>query len=105
MKQVFDDLRKQIEEKAVMRANSNKFYDNPQDGQYVDEVVLVESMDSIINEAEAKWEAEVCEWKYNESEDFWESSCDHLHIFMADGPVENMHEFCPYCGKKIKVVE
>ena len=48
---------------------------------------------------------DVCEWKYNDTEYYWESSCDHLHIFMSDGPKENEYEFCPYCGKKIKVVE
>ena len=47
----------------------------------------------------------VCEWKYNGTEYYWESSCDHLHIFMSDGPKENEYRFCPYCGKKIKVVE
>ena len=46
-----------------------------------------------------------CEWKYNDSEYYFESSCDHLHIFMSDGPKENEYDFCPYCGKKIKVVE
>ena len=48
---------------------------------------------------------DVCEWKYNDSEYYFESSCDHLHIFMSDGPKENEYRFCPYCGKKIKVVE
>ena len=47
---------------------------------------------------------DVCEWKYNNSEYYWESSCEHLHIFMSDGPEENEYKFCPYCGKKIKVV-
>ena len=47
----------------------------------------------------------VCEWKYNDSEYYFESSCKHLHIFMSDGPEENEYRFCPYCGKKIKVVE
>lgn len=46
---------------------------------------------------------DVCEWKYNNIEfGVWKSSCDHLHIFMADGPKENEYSFCPYCGKKIK---
>ena len=48
---------------------------------------------------------DVCEWKYNDSEYYFESSCKHLHIFMSDGPKENAYEFCPYCGKKIKVVD
>ena len=46
-----------------------------------------------------------CEWKYSDSEYYFESSCDHLHIFMSDGPKENEYRFCPYCGKKIKEVE
>ena len=47
---------------------------------------------------------DVCEWEYNDSEYYFESSCGHLHIFMSDGPKENEYDFCPYCGKKIKVV-
>ena len=47
---------------------------------------------------------DVCEWKYSDSEYYWESSCEHLHIFMSDGPKENEYDFCPYCGKNIKVV-
>ena len=47
---------------------------------------------------------DVCEWKYNNSEYYWESSCKHLHIFMSDGPEENEYKHCPYCGKKIKIV-
>ena len=48
---------------------------------------------------------DVCEWKYNNSEYYWESSCEHLHIFMSDGPEENEYKHCPYCGKKIKVID
>ena len=47
---------------------------------------------------------DVCEWKYNDSEYYFESSCEHLHIFISDGPEENEYRFCPYCGKKIKIV-
>ena len=47
---------------------------------------------------------DMCEWKYSDSEYYWESSCEHLHIFMSDGPKENEYDFCPYCGKKIKIV-
>ena len=48
---------------------------------------------------------DVCEWRYNDSEYYFESSCEHLHIFMSDGPKENEYKFCPYCGKKIKEME
>lgn len=50
-------------------------------------------------------EKDVCEWRYNDTEYCLESSCNHLQIFMDDCPKQNEYSFCPYCGKKIKVVE
>ena len=66
--------------------------------------IFMDKDDIIIRKFEENKD-DVCEWKYNDTEYYWESSCDHLHIFMSDGPKENEYEFCPYCGKKIKVVE
>lgn len=45
---------------------------------------------------------EICEWKQDEG-GVWETSCNELHEFMVDGPVENKHYFCPYCGGEIEV--
>lgn len=36
-----DKVVEELEENSVMRANSKDFYDNPQNGEYVDEVVLL----------------------------------------------------------------
>ena len=66
--------------------------------------IFMDKDDIIIRKYEENKD-DVCEWKYNDTEYYWESSCDHLHIFMSDGPKENNYEYCPYCGKKIKVVE
>ena len=66
--------------------------------------IFMDKDDIIIRKFEENKD-DVCEWKYNDTEYYWESSCDHLHIFMSDGPKENEYDFCPYCGKKIKVVE
>ena len=60
---------------------------------------------TLTNEAEKKWESDCCEWKHNETADFWEASCEHLCIFMADGPKENEYAYCPYCGRKILEVK
>lgn len=30
-------------------------------------------------------------------------SCGHLERFEADGPFENGWDYCPHCGKRIKV--
>ena len=67
--------------------------------------VPYEFIDYVEGKLEIGVSDDVCEWKYNDTEYYWESSCDHLHIFMSDGPKENEYDFCPYCGKKIKVVE
>ena len=66
--------------------------------------IFMDKDDIIIRKFEENKD-DVCEWKYNDTEYYWESSCDHLHIFMSDGLKENEYEFCPYCGKKIKAVE
>ena len=67
--------------------------------------VPYEFIDYVEGKREIGVSDDVCEWEYNDSEYYFESSCEHLHIFMSDGPKENEYEFCPYCGKKIKVVE
>ena len=66
--------------------------------------VPYEFIDYVEGKREIGVSDDVCEWKYNDSEYYFESSCEHLHIFMSDGPKENEYEFCPYCGKKIKIV-
>ncbi len=44
-----------------------------------------------------------CIWKLEDEEyALWQTECGHLHSFTVDGPVENKHKFCPYCGKMIK---
>jgi hypothetical protein len=70
-----------------------------------DFAVNTERAIEIIDEAEAKWEADCCEWKYDEEEDYYETSCGHLQIIMGGTPTENGYRFCPYCGRKIAEVE
>ena len=48
---------------------------------------------------------EVCEWEYNRFEDGWQTDCDVIfHLDVSESDLEIV-KFCPYCGKKIKVVE
>ena len=67
--------------------------------------VPYEFIDYVEGKREIGVSDDVCEWEYNDSEYYFESSCKHLHIFMPGGPKENEYRFCPYCGKRIKVVE
>ena len=49
---------------------------------------------------------DVCEWRLcDEEENVYDTSCRNPHILIEGTPKENNYEYCPYCGKKIKVVE
>lgn len=50
-------------------------------------------------------EADCCVWKYDDEEDYYETSCGHLQVIMGGTPTENGYKFCPYCGRKIVEVE
>ena len=41
-----------------------------------------------------------CKWTEDE-DGIWETKCNNLHEFLADGPVDNCFEYCPYCGGEI----
>ena len=49
--------------------------------------------------------AVVCAWTYDADSrtDAWETGCGNLHAFTADGPAENNHRFCPYCGGNLVI--
>lgn len=49
---------------------------------------------------------DVCEWRLcDEEANVYDTSCRNSHILIEGTPKENNYEYCPYCGKKIKVVE
>jgi NADH pyrophosphatase NudC (nudix superfamily) len=64
-------------------------------------VIPVGSLKKIINEAEAKWESEVCEWKREES-------YPYRHLTNCGRMITHKHKeakFCCFCGKPIKISE
>ena len=49
---------------------------------------------------------DVCERRLcDEEANVYDTSCRNPHILIEGTPKENNYEYCPYCGKKIKVVE
>ena len=49
---------------------------------------------------------DVCEWRLcDEEANVYDTSCRNPHILIEGTPRENNYKHCPYCGKKIKVVE
>ena len=49
---------------------------------------------------------DVCKWRLcDEEANVYDTSCRNPHILIEGTSKENNYEYCPYCGKKIKVVE
>ena len=49
---------------------------------------------------------DACEWRLcDEEANVYDTSCRNPHILIEGTPKENNYEYCPYCGKKIKVVD
>jgi hypothetical protein len=45
-----------------------------------------------------------CEWKYDDIDDFYETSCDEGYC--CNGPLnEHKIKFCPFCGGTIEQVD
>ena len=97
----FDDLGRIVIPKEIRKL----LFGTPEKSEGMPMEIFMNKDEIIIRKYEENKADDVCEWKYNDSEYYFESSCDHLHIFMSDGPKENEYDFCPYCGKNIKVVE
>ena len=68
------------------------------------EVVLLKDAIEIVKQGGVR--EDVCEWRLcDEESNVYDTSCRNPHILIEGTPRENNYEFCPYCGKKIKVVE
>lgn len=39
-----------------------------------------------------------CQWTNDEFDGSWDTACGEKHVFTCDGPSQNHHRFCPYCG-------
>ena len=92
MKQIFEWLCGAILDKAF------KIYDGTI-------AVDIHDVGDLINEAEAKWEADCCEWKFKRSDYLWESSCERFYHYEGHDLEERGYTFCPHCGKPIKISE
>lgn len=88
MKQIFDWLREAICEGS--QCINERYY-----------TTVVHSL-SCVNEAEAKWEAECCEWTPTKNRVFFTLKASCGDNYFSDGDDYN---FCPYCGKPIKILE
>lgn len=108
MKEIFDWLREQMHDRI-------KWFQTMDTTDVACDVAIKETERFIeyINEAEAKWEADCCEWKLSRatlqrySDCVWTTSCNNGKEIEFHTPhyVVRKYNFCPYCGKPIKIVE
>ena len=55
----------------------------------------------IVNELAEEYNNDFCEWEYDEFETKWQTDCGVL--FALHDSDREITQYCPYCGKKIKV--
>lgn len=90
MKHIFDWLREQIEENSAV-----EFVNDGACFNYIPKILA----ENIINEAEAKWESDCCEWKQYETK----YGTRYQNCRATEQPIDIFgFKFCPYCGKPIK---
>lgn len=47
-----------------------------------------------------------CKWRLiDEEANVYDTTCRNPHILLEGSPADNNYEFCPYCGKEIKVAD
>lgn len=68
---------------------------------------LFQALNKAISDMQEKIEKEdVCEWKLFDVEaNAYDSTCGGAFWFGEGDTKDNGFNYCPYCGKKIKVVE
>ncbi len=43
----------------------------------------------------------ICEWKYDEFGEYWETDCNRGFQFLNDTPRSAGFEFCPFCRREL----
>lgn len=97
MKQIFDWMREQLEEDI-------EWYETHGINKDFNRGIIGEANKgiSLVDEAEAKWESDCCEWKHREH--YVNCFCKCYGI-MVEHDMAIGFKFCPYCGKPIKISE
>lgn len=108
MKEAFELIRKRMKEQTDFLSDCTKYGNKDAKQQeksystmYMYEIAdMVEDLIDIVSEVEAEYEKDVCEWRWGIDRAMVQCKGDYI-IFES----RRLFSFCPYCGKKIKVVE
>ena len=100
MKQIFEWLREQCKDRSESCYKS--YLKLKSDEDYGCSFAYAHAVD-LINEAEAKWEAEVCEWKRGKTKVMILSPHNPQSAMWTEDV--KMYPYCNCCGKRIKISE
>ena len=107
MQEVFEKIKERLEEKKSKYQNladsSNFDGWHEEDIKYTAKADMCEEIIEIVNQVAEEYEQEVCEWKVDNKFD-WVIKSPHENLGMIKEE-NGLYHYCPYCGKKIKVVE
>ena len=111
MKEIFDSMREQFETRKIeAETRMSKLIDEEKGYGCVYSETDVEEFSantwadaiSIVDKAEEKWKEDCCEWVPFGYYQQHSTMCGMVHAF---NPKLISYEFCPYCGKRIKIAE
>lgn len=94
MQKAFDLIVERLEEESRNNNNPIDFRDG------------VNYAIEIVKQVAEEYNQEVCEWRLcDEEANVYDTTCRNSHILLEGSPIDNNYEYCPYCGKKIKVIQ
>lgn len=106
MKEFIDKLIERLEEEPVPSISMGKDY--LISGNAIPKERVVEIVNELAEEYKVSemptGSEDCCEWVLIDYEaNVYDTTCRNPHILLEGSPIDNNYEFCPYCGKKIKV--
>ena len=111
MQEVFEKIIEKLEERTYFLSDCMKYgnKDAEQQNKSYSTMMMYEVADLVDDLIEIVKQGgvsdDVCEWRLcDEEANVYDTSCRNPHILIEGTPKENNYEYCPYCGKKIKIV-
>lgn len=91
----FDDLGRIVIPKEIRR----QLFGKPEKSEGMLMEIFMDKNDIILRKYEENKSNDVCEWEYVSTYTYYKVGCKENIVPIQYG------DYCPYCGKKIKVVE
>ena len=94
----FDDLGRIVIPKEFRK----QLFGTPEKSEGMHMEIFVNNDTIVLRKYEENKADDVCEWKYDKHFEFAKSECGSIDTHRIEF---KKLKYCPYCGKKIKVVE